>query len=416
MRRGNLRRLLTSPGACSFALLACACGNGSTDGGAASTGHLLVDAGASPGDDGSENVMDGSNAPQPSDATTTDEASADAQSPDAMPVGPPAIRYIGRFDVSQPSAPTAEWSASAMEARFSGAQVSVRLGGSNNYFDVVLDGVVQPVLKTAGQPSYPIGVGLASGVHDVLVFRRDEAFDNPATFSGFGFDAGALLAPPQAPARRIEIVGDSISAGYGNECGNASDGFAAATENEYIAYGPLAARALSADVHVVAWSGKGLYRNLDGSTTETMPILWQRTIPTDGSSHWDPSQWVPDVVVINLGTNDYNSGGADPSANFQSTYLQFVKQLESAYPGVFVLGAVGPMLGGSSYASVKTAISNIVSMRRTAGDARVQLVEFPTQNCGSDGSACGCDSHPNAAEHEKMATILEAAIHGALGW
>jgi hypothetical protein len=74
------------------------------------------------------------------------------------------------------------------------------------------------------------------------------------------------------------------------------------------------------------------------------------------------------------------------------------------------------MLGGSSYASVKKAISNVVSMRSDAGDARVRLVEFPTQDCGSDGSGCGCDYHPNAAEHQKMATVLEAAVRSALGW
>jgi lysophospholipase L1-like esterase len=276
---------------------------------------------------------------------------------------------------------------------------------------------VQPVLQTSGKSSYAIATGLPAGTHDVLVFRRDEAFDNPATFSGFDFGpGGALLAPPPAPSRRIEIVGDSISAGYGDECAKASDGFTAATENESIAYGPLTARALGADVHVVAWSGKGLYRNLDGSTTATMPILWQRTLPTDASSQWDPSQWIPDVVVINLGTNDYNASGGDPSTNFQATYLQFVKQLESVYPGVFVFGAVGPMLSGSSYNSVKQAVSNVVSMRSDAGNARMQLVEFGTQDCGSDLSGCGCDYHPNAAEHQKMATTLAAAIHGALGW
>ena len=356
-------------------------------------GHPGVDGSTAPRSDASDVATDASIAPGLPDAAQ--DAAATAAQDATLTVArdaPPAVRYIGRFDVSKPDAPSAEWSGSAMEARFSGTQVSARLGGSNNYFDVVLDGVVQPVIKTSGQASNAIATGLAAGTHDVLVFRRDEAFDNPATFSGFDFGSGALLAPPPAPARRIEIVGDSISAGYGDECANASTGFSAATENEYIAYGPLTARALGADVHVIAWSGKGLYRNLDGSMTETMPILWQRTIPTDTSSHWDPSQWIPNVVVINLGTNDYNAGGGDPSAGFQSTYLQFVEQLEGAYPGVFILGAVGPMLGGSSYASVKKAISNVVSMRSDAGDARMRLVEFPTQDCGSDGSGCGCDS------------------------
>jgi lysophospholipase L1-like esterase len=352
----------------------------------------------------------------PADAAGSDDATVEADASEEPDAGPPAIRYMGRFDTSHPDAPQGEWSASAMEARFSGTQVSVKLGGSGNYFEVVLDGVVQPVLHTTGTSSYPIATGLPAGAHDVLVFRRDEATDNATTFAGFDFGAGQLLAPPPAPTRRLELIGDSISCAFGDECAKASDGFTPATENEYIGYGPLAARALGAEIHVVAWSGKGLYRNLGGDTSDTMPILWQRTIPTNSSSKWDPSQWIPDVVVINLGTNDYNAAGPDPSANFQATYLQFVDTLKSAYPGVFVFGAVGPMLGGARYDAVKTAITNVVSMRAAAGDERMALVEFPTQDCGTDGTGCGCAGHPNAAEHQKMATILEAAIQTAVGW
>jgi hypothetical protein len=147
-----------------------------------------------------------------------------------------------------------------------------------------------------------------------------------------------------------------------------------------------------------------------------MPILWQRTIPTDATSSWDPSRWVPDAVVINLGTNDYNAAGPDPSSDYQATYLQFVARLRSVYPGAFVFCAVGPMLGGSKYSAVKAAISNVVSMRSGAGDNRVALVEFPTQSCGADGSGCGCAGHPNAAEHQHMASLLEASMRSALGW
>ena len=155
--------------------------------------------------------------------------------------------------------------------------------------------------------------------------------------------------------------------------------------------------------------------------TETMPILWQRTIPTDSSSHWDPSQWMPDVVVINLGTNDYNAGGADPSANFQSTYLQFVKQLESAYPGVFVFGAVGPMLGGSSYTSVKTAISNVVSMRSDGGrcaraargvphaELRVRRVRVRVRLPSECGGAPEDGDHPRGRDTQRPRVVTHPA-------
>ena len=351
-----------------------------------------------------------------SDANSVQFTDNPSDADSGQPPGTPSVRLIGRFDLTDPARPTAEWSGSAMQARFSGTSVSAKLGGANNYFAVVLDGVTQPVVKTNGSNTYPIATGLSAGTHDVLVFRRDEAFDQPAALLGFDFGGGQLLAPPAAPSRRIELIGDSISAGYGDECAKASERFSAATENEYIAYGPLAARALGADIHVIAWSGKGLYRNLDGTMTETMPILWQRTLPTDKASRWDPSMWIPDAVVINLGTNDFGAQGGDPSAAYQTAYLQLVTDLRGVYPGAFFFCAVGPMLSGNKYSAASAAIANVVATRKTAGDARAMLVSFPTQNCGADLSGCGCDYHPNAAEHQAMADVLVAAMRGALGW
>jgi lysophospholipase L1-like esterase len=370
-------------------------------------------------------IPDATNLPLPDASGQADAGQADASlQPETGPVdaaavdtGSPAVRLIGRFDLSSPSMPTAEWSASSMEARFSGTSVSAEIGSANNYFAVVVDGNVEPVLTTDGGSPYTLASGLGGGTHQVLVFRRDEAFDQPSPLLGFTFDpGGALLPPPVTPGRRIEVIGDSISAGYGDECTNASQHFSATTENAYIAYGPLTARALGADIHLIAWSGKGLYQNLDGTMTETMPILWQRTIPTNTSSVWTPSQWIPDAVVINLGTNDYGAPGSDPTANFTAAYLAFVAQLRTVYPQAYMFLAVGPLLGGTHFTEAEGAINSVISMRKASGDTRLELVVFPTQNCGSDGSGCGCDYHPNAATHMSMATVLEGAIQTALGW
>lgn len=358
------------------------------------------------------------------DASTQDGSSSDAsdasQGDTSTPAdAAPAVRYVGRFD-NAASPPTAEWSGSAVEARFTGDSVSIHLGGSKHYYAALVDGVLQPTIVADADQTYPIATGLDGGVHKVVVFRRDEALFDVSKFYDFDFgDGGALLAPPAAPARRIEIIGDSISCGYGNECAKASIGFTQDTENEYIAYGPLTARAFDADIHVVAWSGRGMYRNLDKSTADTLPQLWQRTLPTDKTSTWNPSTWIPDAVVINLGTNDVSADSTDTASlevPFEAAYLQFVKTVRGAYPNAFIFGAVGPMLYGDGYTMVKTAITNVVAARKSAGDSKMVLVELPTQDCGADLTGCGCDYHPNAAEHQKMSTILQGAMKAALGW
>ena len=65
------------------------------------------------------------------------------------------------------------------------------------------------------------------------------------------------MQPPAAKERRLLVIGDSISAGFGVLC-NSSDGtFTPATESAYHAYPGIAARALDADLQDIAYSGKG---------------------------------------------------------------------------------------------------------------------------------------------------------------
>ena len=78
-------------------------------------------------------------------------------------------------------------------------------------------------------------------MHDVALFKRTEAFQGAVDFYGFVPGAGgALVATVPAVTRRIEVIGDSISAGYGNEGPDQNCHFTPDTENAYLAYGALA--------------------------------------------------------------------------------------------------------------------------------------------------------------------------------
>ena len=94
--------------------------------------------------------------------------------------------------------------------------------------------------------------GLPAGEHLVELYRRTEANQGESQFLGFDFGEGALLAPPPRAERRIELVGDSITAGYGNEGADMSCPFSPDTENHYLTYGALAARQLGAEASTVA--------------------------------------------------------------------------------------------------------------------------------------------------------------------
>ena len=335
--------------------------------------------------------------------------------PTAGPTSSSAVLYVGRFNTSDPAGPKSAWSATTIKANFSGTGISANLVSTgDNWYNVIVDGVtLAPVHLPAGtNGSITLASGLSSGNHTLAFVRRTEAWVGDVQFKGFTATGGQLLAPPAASSRRIEFVGDSITCGYGNEGPNQYQSFTTQNENAYLAYGPVTARALNADEFNICWSGKGVIRNYGGDTTDLMPSLYARILPYDTTTLWNPSGWIPQVVVINLGTNDFASGIPDQTA-FTSGYANFVNQIRSQYPNAHIYIALGPMLSGDSLTSARSYLTTVVNQFHSAGDANVHFIEFPTQ----DGSlGYGEDWHPSVAEHGVMADQLINQIKADLGW
>jgi hypothetical protein len=192
-------------------------------------------------------------------------------------------RFVGRFTNDRRFA----WSGATVVLRFTGTSVSLTLNDTgDNFYDAVIDGGVPRVIDAeSGMRTYELATGLGNGPHEVRVTRRTEAFFNPSTFVSFSVPESSWL-PSSAPARRLEVIGDSISAGYGIEGAGPSCPFTAATENHSLTYGALAAKELGADVHVEAWSGIGIYRNNTGDMNGLMPTRFPRILPDDAATTW----------------------------------------------------------------------------------------------------------------------------------
>jgi lysophospholipase L1-like esterase len=187
-----------------------------------------------------------------------------------------------------PGALRLAWSATEVAVNFYGTEVAVWLHdarasplGRGNLFDVFID--AQPPIRLEMHPKqsyYVLQTALPAAAHRVRLVKRTEAAVGEAIFSGFDVGtSGHLLPPPPALKRRIQILGDSISAGYGNEGLSQHCHFSPATQNVSLTYGVLAAQALQAEATVLAWSGRGLMRNGDGSLHPTLPELRDLALP-----------------------------------------------------------------------------------------------------------------------------------------
>ncbi len=320
------------------------------------------------------------------------------------------VHYVGRVDGCDSTGARYAWSGSGFIARFDGVGLSARLLDTSNQHTVLVDGELQPTLKTTtGEATYVLATGLDPGEHIVEVYRRSEASFGATQLLGVEVADGELLTPPAPPERRIEVVGDSISCGYGNE-GTAPCAFSIDTENHYLAYPAVMARSLNAEVSTVAWSGKGVIFNYNGNLTLPLPTLYDYTVPSDRKHAWS-FQWQPQAVVINLGTNDFSSGTNPTDDVFVARYRALLSQVRAVYPDAFLLCTVGPMLSGAALAKTRTNIAAAVSEQVAGGDARVRAYEMTTPN-----TAPGCDYHPSVATQAAMAAELGEQLQNELGW
>jgi lysophospholipase L1-like esterase len=217
------------------------------------------------------------------------------------------------------------------------------------------------------------------------------------------------MQTPAAPGRRILVIGDSITSGYGVEGLDRTCAYSHATQNADLAYPALTARTFGADLHSISVDGRGLVRNYEGDDPSMDQVAW-RVLP-DSTSRWPAAAYEPQVVVVNLGTSDFTDG--DPGEGFDNAYIGLLGKLRAAYPVARIYAAFGPMLDGESYDAARASIYAAVEERRLDRDARVSFVEFPS---AVEGRRFGCDWHPGLDAHRAMASRLEDLIEKDLGW
>jgi len=317
------------------------------------------------------------------------------------------FRLVGRFVQPSPSAAVFAWPGSAIEIGFTGTRldVSFRDTGRNSMV-VELDGKPSRLDLKEGKHDYRVVEGAPQGRHLLRLIRRTEPMFGPTVFMGAVTDG--TFEKPADKERSLFVIGDSISAGYGVEGKTTSCKFSADTENQYLTFGALVARAFDADVITAAVSGKGLVRNFGGGAKNTIPEIYLRGLPDRPGDLPFPRS---DVIVVHLGTNDFGEGGRP--ADFEKRYLAFLEQLRKEAPDAMIYAAIGPLLWGDDLEAAIRAVKGAVDARAAAGDDKLAFIAFKDP----EGEAVrGCDWHPNAAGQEHMAELLGERLEEDLGW
>ena len=347
-----------------------------------------------------------------------------------VPPGDPSLVYSGRVDFSVPGAARFAHSSTSVSIHFEGEDCAVlmadhpRYSVLSDYMQVSLDGAEPvPFRLEAWKTRYLLAENLSPGPHTVILFKRTEAMLGYVEFNGFEISGNPRILSPAPPKKRkMEFIGDSITCGYGVEADRGPAVFKASSEDSYDSYAAVAARLLDAEYITVCRSGIGIYRNFTGNRNETMPGFYLYTLPYD-EVYRDFSIWNPDVVVINLGTNDFHLG-PPPRKEFIRTYLEFIKTVRNFYPGVPIICMISSMF---DYGSVRTApsgpyrpasvmeeyMNGLLAVADNEGIDGIHL--FITPNRMSD-LGYGAGYHPGIKQNETDGRALAEFIRSITGW
>jgi hypothetical protein len=367
----------------------------------------------------------------------------------------PNILYSGRIDFTDPTKPEFSASGVVISLNFHGDGLTIKIddsreNGNPNYYDVIVDNLPPVKIKpTLVATKYPVAIQLADTDHTVIVSRRTEASSGYSHFLGFTLN-GKILPPPKAPTHKMEIIGDSITAGAGMEAVSGSpecsDDYGIAYQNAYLSYGAVAARALGAEYHITGVSGIGLVQNYSQSyDARPMPRVYdllyvEQNGPAGDPSNsgqlskalvsplWDTTKFVPDVVVIGLGTNDFSpgDGAAPPSgitarmklapADFATAYEAFITQLRTYYPNADYFCLSSPLLGDGYPTSADTYATDLNNALKTMSDYYTGKSDTKVHTVAIEKIvAAGC-GHPDVAQQAAAGKTLQDAITAAIGW
>jgi lysophospholipase L1-like esterase len=340
----------------------------------------------------------------------------------------PNITYMGRIDFSTPVAPLFDWPGVQIQFYFTGPSIILYLADPVNWYDVFIDGVEQATLITNSTSEYTYYTSNASANHSFVLYKRTEGYYGIAMFLGF-LISGESLAPPPRLTRRIEFVGDSLTCGYGvlspSTVCNATQ--LLEYEENYLAYDAITGRALDAEYHVIAYSGKGMVRNAEDPNQISlypMPKYYMQTLVNNETQNWNFSAWVPDVVTIALGSNDFDSLPQPTQAQFEGTftfmepgfpntttpgfgYLNFIVLVHSLYPNAQIVC----LCGNTTSTPMTTYIQDIVAQAQAHGANFVHFFEV-----SSAVPFTGCDGHPSVAAQNMWAKNLTQAIASTMNW
>ncbi|OPG97466.1 GDSL family lipase [Chryseobacterium mucoviscidosis] len=339
------------------------------------------------------------------------------------------------------------WTGSAVELNVQGAELWVEIESNYDMYEpwisILINGVpVSRQMLTAGRYWVCVFRGMNENVvKNVRIVKDVQAMngDQGCSLQIHALRSDGVFMPVEEKPYKMEFIGDSITSGEG--------AIGAKTEEDWIPmwfsaihnYTAMTADALNSEYRVISQSGWGVLTSWDNNPNANLPDYYEQVcglVTGDQNKalgaldKHDFISWQPDVVVVNLGSND---GGAfqtpewkDPVtgkvykqrlnedgtyheedlAAFENAVTRFLTLLRKNNPEAKLVWAYG-MLGFPMLPAIYRAVD---AYTKQSGDTKVSVIQLPN----TTEETVGARSHPGELSHRRTADVLAAYLKGIL--
>lgn len=331
---------------------------------------------------------------------------------------------------------------------FNGSGVEVNVTGTELWIDVDVNyGVHEPWIWTALNGAFMSRQMLLPGSYSLCLFRgmspdavKNVRFirelqamseDDDCRLLIRGFRSDGEFLPVRFRRYKLEFIGDSITSGEGTYGAEADMDWLAMYMSSSRDYARMVSDALDAEYRLISQGGWGVLCGWNNDPRHNIPSCYEKICGLAGgetneklgaAKPYDFQSWVPDAVIVNLGTNDagafdqpawvdpvtgrtfeqrreadgtYN---AEDLARFEQAVVDFLVMLRRDNPTSHIVWTYG-MLGYDLTLAITDAMN---TYRRTTGDVNAAFLQLPDTTEETVGSR----THPGERSHARAAQVI----------
>lgn len=308
-------------------------------------------------------------------------------------------------------------SASGIEIRFKGTSLSLALNNTaEGYIHVFVDGDEElsfeytddrRILLPKGEQKITLAENLSEGIHTVKVLKANEGIFNKIGWEKLYTD-GEILPPPISKARKIQIVGDSITCGsaslnFPENANGSSSGIK--YEDALQSYASYVARAFDADAEFFSKSGLAMFNVI---RNQAVP-MYEKIDPFAGYNDlWDHTLFEPDLIIQYNWINEYIGKVQRDGVKIDEIkriYVEMLKMFRKDHPNAKLMLVTRSDVTEFT-AMLKSAVKDFGRMYDSSGIAVLTYDPSVLVNSG----------HPHPEGHYNIAQAFIPQIEEFMGW